>query len=579
MFSNLNLIKPVFKNYRSRLFLGIVALIGVDFCQLFIPRLIKKAIDGLESTSITIDQLQVIAIYIVLLAIGVAVFRFMWRYLILGFSRFLERDIRQKIFTHLLSLDQNFFHKKTTGELMALSTNDLSAIQLACGMGLVSFLDAIFMSIAVVLFMIYINPLLTLLALAPLPILAFVTKILSRKLHIRFGKVQEQFSELTELARSTISSLRLIKVYTREKDLIEKFNKLGESYIDINVKVAAIKGTLFPLSSLIGNASLLLVVSVGGKMTINNTISIGDFVAFISYLFMMTWPMMAFGWVTNLFQRGITSISRVESLLEESPLFKENIHSINLESNIRKISVSNLSYSYQQSSMTILKGINLTINPGITGIIGRTGSGKSTLCHLLARLYPVRDHSIHINDKDINSISINDYRSHIAYVPQEPLLFSDTIAFNISFGTQDADKQKIIEVARKACIHDEICSFEKGYNARIGEKGLMLSGGQRQRISLARAFLSDAEVIIIDDGLSAVDAKTEQHILRSLQEYSNNKIIILVSHRLTTLINAQLIAVFDNGKIVDQGNHQHLSMNNEYYRTISQNQSENNNLE
>lgn len=569
------LIGPLFYTYRARIFFGLFALVTVDIFQLLIPRVIKSAIDGLGSTSINYTQLRNHALIIVLFAIGVALFRFFWRYLVLGFSRLLERDIRNALFSHLMRLDMAFYQKKTTGELMALSSNDLSAVQLACGMGLISLVDALLMSVSVLIFMAYINVQLTLIAVCPLPILAVATRILSGRLHRRFQKVQEHFSKMTEQARSTISSMRLIKIYTRENQQIADFDQMGKKYIDYSIEVAKIQGTLFPLSGLIANSSLILVLVLGGKMAINGIISLGDFVAFISYLFMMTWPMMAIGWVANLFQRGLTSLDRIQTVLEEKPvlLFAEN-HPTKVAGKIKKVRFQNLHFTYPTQEISVLNGVTFFLNTGITGIVGKTGSGKSTLCHLLARLYPVSADSIFINGIDINQISLHEMRQQTAYVPQEPILFSDTVTFNISFGKPDASLDEIQTAAINSGIHNEILSLPNGYNTKIGEKGVKLSGGQRQRIAIARAIITNSPLIIIDDGLSAVDPGTEQIILSHLDNFSRDKIVVIVSHRLTSLAFAKNIAVMDTGVITDIGSHEQLLQVNPYYQDIFVSQSQ-----
>jgi ATP-binding cassette subfamily B protein len=361
-------------------------------------------------------------------------------------------------------------------------------------------------------FMFYINPLLTVIALAPMPLLAFLTRTLSSRLHGRFKKVQEQFSVLTEFVRSTLSSISLVKAYNQEELQKLRFAQMGETFVRDNLKLAMINGVLFPVSGFIANFSMLLVLVFGGRFTINGTITAGDFVAFISYLFIMTWPMMAMGWVADLFQRGVTSLSRIEALLKEQPSLAERgnmprraapgpdcggEHSLSGEIHVR-----NLSFLYPGQTAPSLNGIDLDVPRGILlGIVGRTGAGKTTLCNLLARLFPVPDGSLFFDDRDVNCISIKSVRSAIAYVPQDVVLFSDTIAFNIAFGRPEASADDIERVARAAAIHDDIVAMPQGYETRIGERGIKISGGQRQRIAIARALLLDRPIILIDDGL------------------------------------------------------------------------------
>ncbi len=572
--SVLALILPLFKKYWLRIFFGILALVGVDLCQLFIPRVTKLSIDGLRSGAMGQQALVRYGLTIIGLALGVAVFRFVWRNLILGFSRLMEQDIRDQLFGQLLSLDRAFFQKRTTGELMALATNDLAAVQLAAGMGLIALVDAIIMTGAVLMFMTYINPTLTLIALSPLPVLAILTKLLSNRLHNRFSLVQETFSEMTELARSAINAMRLVKIYTREADQTARFDQLGRQYIKHNMRVATIQGVLFPISGLVANTSLLLVVIMGGSMAINNIITIGDFVAFISYLFMLVWPMMALGWVANLFQRGMTSLARIQAVLAERPILIDDGAGLPVPAVIDSIQLSDLTFTYPGQPTPVLHGISLVLSTGLFGLVGPTGSGKSTLCHLLARQYPVPAGAIFINGQDLNRIRVADYRRAVAYAPQEPFLFADTIAANISFGRPEATAFEIEAVARAVGIHDEVQNFKNAYASKIGEKGVMLSGGQKQRISLARAMLTRAPILIIDDGLSAVDAGTEQHIMQALLDYAQTHIVIMTSHRLAPLAQASQLAVLQEGRLTARGHHQELLATNDYYQAIYHKQTE-----
>jgi len=564
----LRLIAPFFRKYLYRIIFGFLSLFGVNFLQLWIPRITKRAVDGLQDGSVTQNMLLRYGTIIVLLALGIALFRFGWRYLIIGFSRLLEKDLRNKLLSHLLTLDRLFFVRRTTGEIMALASNDLAAVQMACGMGLIAFADAVFMSVATLCFMMYIHPTLTLIAVSPMPVLVILTKLLSGRLHHRFKKVQEQFSKLTEFARSSLSSIRLIKAYTQETDQTERFNRLGRTYIRHNLKLAVVHGTLFPVSGFIANISLLLVIFFGGRLTITGAITIGDFVAFISYLFMLTWPMMALGWVANLLQRGITSLDRLQAVFQARPVLQEPGIPVPPPAAARNIAIRNLNFSYPDQSEPALRQLTVDIRPGLTGLVGRTGCGKTTLCHLLARLYPVDDGSIFLENIDVNRLELAALRSRIAYVPQEVTLFADTIGANIAMGKIDASQEQIEAAARAAAIHEEIMAMRDGYRTRVGERGVRISGGQRQRIALARALLLERPIVIIDDGLSAVDMQTEHAIIRALAEYLRNRTCLIVSHRIAPLMDAAEILVMDRGRIVDQGSHAHLMQHNDFYATI-----------
>jgi ATP-binding cassette subfamily B protein len=522
---SVRLILPFFKQYRLRLVIGFLSLLAVNALQLLIPRIIKHAVDALQFGTASHAGLMKYGSLIIFMAFCIAIFRFGWRILILGFSRHLEKDLRNWLFSHLLTLDRFFFQRNTTGELMALATNDLAAIQLAGGMGLVAFADALVMTIAALCFMAYIHPGLTLIALAPMPVLALLTRILSARLHRYFKKVQERFSHITEFVRTTLSSMRLIKAYTQEKNQTERFNVLGLSYVRDNLRLAIVQGTL-------------------------------------------TWPMMAMGWVTNLFQRGATSLERIQNILEQQTVFDRPVTPSELSGKISNISIRNLSFHYQGQQQPILKDISLEVGPGLLGIVGRTGSGKTTLCHLLARLYPVERGTILFNDIDVNDLELDKVRSSIGMVPQDVTVFSDTVRANITMGRPGATDEQIEKVARAAAIHGEIMAFPEGYTTRIGEHGVKLSGGQRQRIALARVLLTERPIIIIDDGLSAVDIETEHQIIRSIGSFLQQRICIVVSHRLAPLAEADKLLVMDDGKIVARGVHEQLLAENMFYKTI-----------
>ncbi|MDA8305330.1 MAG: ABC transporter ATP-binding protein [Deltaproteobacteria bacterium] len=571
--SSIWLLKPYFKRYLLRLAGGFAALVLVDLLQLFVPRIIRYAVNSLQEGHATPRLLLSCGLYICLIAVSIAGFRFIWRHLILGFSRLVETHLRNRMFSHLLALDKDFFQKTNAGEVMALATNDLAAVQLATGMGIVALIDAVFMGLAAFGFMCYIDPRLTFIAVAPMPLLALLTRTLSSRLHGRFKKVQEQFSVLTEFVRSTISSIRLVKAYNQEEHQSRRFAQMGETYVRNNVRVAVIYGALSPVSSFIANSSMLLVLIFGGRLTIYGTITAGDFVAFISYLFLMTWPMMALGWVTDLFQRGVTSLSRIESLMMARPSLCADENAPSVRIGRGEISARKLSFRYPGQTEPVINGLDLEIPAGtLLGIVGRTGAGKTTLCNLMARLFPVEEGRLFFDGYDVNSVSIDSVRSSIAYVPQDAMLFSDTIAFNIAFGAPEASMEKIEKVARAAAIHDEISAMPEGYETRIGEKGVKLSGGQRQRIAIARALLLDRPIIIIDDGLSGVDMETEHAIIRSISSYLEGRTCIIVSHRIAPVADAHRIVVMENGRIADQGTHSELIERNTFYSSIYRHQ-------
>jgi ATP-binding cassette, subfamily B, multidrug efflux pump len=559
---------PLFKIHKTRLVLGFTALLAVDILQLTIPRILKHGIDHLEAGTINYPTLVRLAFFIILIAILVSILRFTWRNLIIGFSRLLEKAIRNKIFRHITKMDAPFFEKHTTGDIMAHASNDLISVQMACGMGIVAAVDALVMSTAAIGFMIHIHPKLTLLALLPMPFLALCTRILSGKLHRRFNTVQEQFAHLTEFSRSTLVSIRLIKAYTMERFQTKEFESLGKKYVNSNLQVARIQGLMFPISTLVGNIGMLLVLYFGGRLVIQGDITMGDFVAFITYLQMLLWPMMAIGWVANLVQRGLTSLRRVHTLLSTRSNLTTKKFRGQPDPVPPNFDIRSLSFTYPTGSRQILHNISLKIGPGILGITGRTGSGKSSICKILVRLYPVPDGTVYIDNQDVNTLALDDIRSRIAYVGQEPILFSETIANNLLLAHPSASQEELKRCTELAAIYTDIVNFPDGFNTLIGERGVKLSGGQRQRLALARALLSDRPSLIIDDGLSAVDVETENEIFSHLREHVLQKTVIIVSNRLKLLSMTDRTIIIEEGRIAHVGQHDQLLKESSFYKSM-----------
>ncbi|WP_319588445.1 ABC transporter ATP-binding protein [uncultured Desulfobulbus sp.] len=567
----LRLLRPIFRTHWLRLACGFLALVVVDFLQLIIPRFVKSAVDSLSAGTATSPLLLELSLYVLVVAVVVAVLRFLWRFLIIGFSRILEKKLRDRLFDHVLRMDQPFFERWTIGDLMAHASNDLATIQMACGMGLVAAVDALVMSSAALGFMLAINVKLTLIALLPMPLLIVCTRILSGRLHHRFNLVQEQFSLLTEFARATLVSIRLIKAYTLERLQEGRFRALGEAYVQSNLKVAAIQGLLFPIATLVGNIGMLLLLYYGGALVIDGGITIGSFVAFVSYLYMLIWPMMAVGWVANLAQRGITSLRRIHHLLDQQPVVSIGPTLTLPQTPTTSYVCRHLSFTYGAAVRPALTDLNLEIGPGLVGMAGRTGSGKSTLCKLLLRMYPVADGRLFFRGMDVNRLSQADVRGCIGYVGQEPVVFADTIAANIALGRIDATMAEIEAAARAAAIDADIAGFAEGYQSIIGERGVKLSGGQRQRLALARALLCDRPLLIIDDALSAIDVETEQQVLQGILSTLKGKSVLLISHRVNVLRHADRIVLLDQGRIVDEGRHEDL-LANPFYRVMAEKQ-------
>ena len=570
------LIKPYLMENRLFIFLGLASLVTVDILQLIIPRVIKWAVDDLTALKIDGSKLLLYASYIAAIALLIGIFRYFWRLFLLGVSRRVEEGLRNELFQHIQTLSPSYFDVTKTGDLMAHATNDIMHIRMAIGMGIVAITDAILLGAAAIGFMAYINLTLTLFVLIPMPMIAFGTRVFSRKMHRRYGQVQASFSDLTEAVRERISGIRIIKAFTREEESRMHLNKKSREYIDKNLRLVKITGSFFPLMMLFSNLSMALVIFLGGRLTIFGTITPGDFVAFIAYLGIITWPMMALGWVVNLIQRGKASLDRINRILETRPEITDRENALILPEFSGFIEFRNVSFDYEppgknstgqpEPSSRVLSDIRFQIERGQTlGIVGPPGSGKSTILSLIPRLYDVRSGQILIDGIDIRDIQLSQLRSRISFIPQEPFLFAGTIRDNILFENEVADNQKLIWAVSSASIYETIRDFPKGFDTIVGEKGVVLSGGQKQRIALARALLNDRPILLLDDPISQVDMETGSIIVKAIREMSRTKTVIIVSHRLSALSFADNIIVLDNGKIVSSGTHEKLMEKCRYY--------------
>jgi ATP-binding cassette, subfamily B, multidrug efflux pump len=548
----------------------LVSLIIVDFLQLFIPRVIKWAVDDLTAVRIEPAGLMRYALQIVGIAVLIGIFRFVWRHCLLGTSRRVEEGLRNELLSHIQTLSPSYFDRVKTGDMMAHATNDIQQVRMAVGMGLVALNDALVLGAASIGFMAYINLKLTLLVLIPMPLLVIGTRFFSRKMHRRYQQVQGAFADLTEGVRERFSGIRVIKSHGWEKHEAGRVNDISRAYIKENIDLVKITGAFFPMMGFLTNLSLAIVIFVGGRQTITRTITPGDFVAFISYLGLLTWPMMALGWVTNLIQRGKASLDRLARIMTTRPEIVDNPGARAIGRSRGAVVFENVRFTYAAgkdgNSQPVLTGIDLDIQPGsILGIVGPPGSGKTSLLNLIPRLYDVSGGRILLDGEDIRSIKLHDLRAQLAFVPQEPFLFAGSIRQNITLGYPELDDRALISAADQAAVHNTITAFPNGYDTIVGEKGIILSGGQKQRIALARALLHAARILVLDDPISQVDLDTGNRMVATFRAMAGEKTILIASHRLSAIRFADTIIALESGRIIERGTHRELMENNRYY--------------
>lgn len=552
--------------YRGRVFAGFVSLLVVDGAGLLVPLVIRDAIDRLARGEGGVLRS---GLYIVGLAAIVMIFRFLWRYFFIGTSRRIERDLRERLYQHFLRLSASFYNEHKTGELMAHATNDIDAVSRACGFGILTIADPLFMIPVAVGIMLAIDPRLTMYAILPLPVLTVFMLGFGKMIHRRFEAVQQVFSEVMEKVRENVAGIRVVKSFVQEEGTARDFARVNERFVDKNMALVRVWGLFNPLIELLSGATLAIVLWIGGISVIRESISLGDFVAFTQYLTMLTWPMISLGWAVNLLQRGSASLGRINRLLDVTPEIADP-PSPRRPAGAR-IEIRDLTFTYPSANgnRPALFGINLAIAEGMTlGIVGLTGAGKSTLAYLIPRVFDPPAGTVFLGGVDVRELSVSELRRLIGFVPQDPFLFSATIRENIAFGNPEASEEEIIQAATFAGIHDEIVSFPNGYDTLVGERGIALSGGQKQRVAIARALLLDPRILIFDDPLSAVDAERETFILRNLQRFFRERTAIVIAHRLSAVMHADRIVVLDKGKIVEEGAHQELLAQDGLYRRI-----------
>jgi ATP-binding cassette subfamily B protein len=559
-------IKKHLRQYKAYLIWGAMAVIGANGLMLINPYLLKTAFDKLEQKAPSGEILS-IAVLMVGLAIASGIFRFAMRRSIIWMSRKMEYDLRAELFNHLQKLNPSFYHNNKTGDIMARSTNDIEAVRMMIGPGIMHVGNTIVSTIIAISFMFYLSPKLTLYSLIPLPIISIIVNRLVMIIHQRYMKIQEYFGILTSKVQENLAGVRVVRAYVQEKSEIKDFSRHSEKYIYLNMQMIKIHALFFPILFILAGTVNLIVLYFGGESVITGDISLGTLVAFIAYLSMLVWPMIALGWVASLYQRGTVSLDRINKILNTKP---EVYSKADSKSNISikgKIEFRNLNFSYNDKK--VLRDINLIVEPGMTvGVVGPTASGKSTLVSLIGRLYPVPKGNLFIDDIDINDWDIFTLRRQIGFVPQEPFLFSDTIESNILFGVNRKETSLAGNAATVAAINKEIDGFPDGYQTILGERGITLSGGQKQRITMARAIATDPKILILDDATSSVDTETEHQINRHLQSEIGKRTSIIISHRASAVKTANLIIYMDSGTIIESGSHEQLMASNGAYARL-----------
>src|SRR5579862_1407607 len=597
MFKNLRPLFPYLRKYRGTYIFGALCVLFNNGIWIVFPLVLRRAIDVLNtgitqhrSPAVIRHDLMVYALLLLAVAGGKAIFQYLTRWVLIGVSREIEFDLRNDLFAHLERLSYSFYQRTRTGDIMARTTNDLNAVRMLLGPGIMYTANTVVFTAGALIFMLSISPRLTLFAFAPLPVFSVVVQYFGRRIHERFERIQAMFSDISARAQENFSGARLIRAYVQEEAEIESFERDNTEYIARSLKLVRLMGMLWPtLETLLGIA-IVIVLFVGGREVLLHRIGLGSFVAFNTYMVQLTWPIIALGWVINLFQRGTASMGRIHSVMsEESEITDADAVSPSRSSSAEEgpreiagnIEFRNLHFSYgkllqsaEANSRTsgdeaVLRNVNLRVPAGTSlAIVGPTGSGKSTLVSLIPRIYDAEPGTVLIDGRPIREIPLAELRRNIGFVPQETFLFSATIRENIAFGAEHATVDEVRAAAEAASIATDIESFPDSYNTMVGERGLTLSGGQKQRTAIARALIRNPRILILDDALASVDTQTEDRILNHLREIMKGRTTIFISHRVSTVRNADRIAVLHQGEIVEYGTHDELIALDGYYTEL-----------
>jgi len=587
---NLRPLLPYLKRYRWGYTLGTACVFLTNGIWILFPLVIGRAADDLHS-GVTRHKLLVYAGLLLAIALTKGIFQFLTRWVVIGISRDIEFDLRNDLFAALERLSYSYYQRHRTGDIMARATNDLNAVRMLLGPAIMYSANTIVYTAGALAFMISISPWLTLFTFLPLPAVSIIIQTFGRRIHERFERIQAMFSDISARAQENFSGARLIRAYVQEDAEIQAFEKENKEYIRRSLKLVRLMGMLWPTLELMLGCALVLVVWLGGRevvtgqstvklisnvgtlgpavttnLVLSGTMSVGQFVSFITYMMQLTWPIIALGWVINIFQRGTASLIRINEIMQEEPAIKNAQGAEDLPVN-GEIEFRNLNFSYDGKQ--VLHDVNLRIPAGSSlAIVGPTGSGKTTLVSLIPRIYDAEAGTVLVDDRPIRDFSLQSLRKHIGFVPQETFLFSDRIRENIAFGVDSASENEVRNSASAANIAADIESFPEGYETMVGERGITLSGGQKQRTAIARALIRNPRILILDDALSSVDTQTEDKILNHLRDVMQGRTTIFISHRVSTVRNADRIAVLHGGRIVELGTHDELLALNGYYSDL-----------
>jgi ATP-binding cassette, subfamily B, multidrug efflux pump len=569
---------PYLRRYSRDFVWGGLSVVVSNAIWILFPQVIRVAIDDLNQ-GVTRQKIFLYAGLLVLISAAKGVFLFLTRWIIIGISREIEFDLRNDLFRHLERQPAAYFQQHRTGDIMARMTNDLNAVRMLLGPAIMYSANTVLFSLGALYFLLRISPWLTLVALVPLPLASILVQSLGRKIHERFERIQAMYSEISAQAQENFSGARLVRAFAQEQAQIAAFEKSNKENIRRGLRLVQLMGMLWPTLEFVLGLAMAITLLVGGHEVISHRISIGDFVAFNTYMVMLTWPVIALGWVVNLWQRGTASVIRIDELLSDKPAIDNAEADPSMPAGLTlrgDIEFRDLSFSYSGADSgrsEVLHSLSLKVPAGTSlAIVGPTGSGKSTLVNLIPRLYDAAPGSVLIDERPIRDYPLEVLRANIGFVPQETFLFSQTIRGNIAFGAPLATDAEVLEAAEAAHIRREFEEFPAGLATTVGERGITLSGGQKQRTAIARAVIRNPRILILDDALSSVDTYTEEQILSELQRVMQGRTTLFISHRISTVRHANQIAVLVGGRIVELGTHDELIARNGYYADLFQKQ-------